>query len=41
MSPAQICCACIVTNNQLSDQFNNGWKKQNGRSIAIFRILRQ
>ena len=31
-----------VTNNQFSDKFNNGWKKNlNGRFIVIFRILRQ
>ena len=31
-----------VTNKQLFDKFNSGWKKiQNGRFIVIFRILRQ
>ena len=30
------------TNKQFSEKFNNGLKKsQNGRFIAIFRILRQ
>ena len=31
-----------IINNQFSDKFNNGLKKnQNGRFIVIFRILRQ
>ena len=31
-----------VTNDQLSEKFDNGWKlNQNGRFIAVFRILRQ
>ena len=31
-----------VTNKQLSDKFDNGWKIiKNGQFIAIFRILRQ
>ena len=31
-----------VTKDQFSDKFNNGQKKiQNGRLIAIFRLLRQ
>ena len=30
-----------ITNDQFSDKFNNGFKKiQNGRLIAIFRLLR-
>ena len=31
-----------VTSKQLSDKFNNDWKKiKNGRYIVIFRISRQ
>ena len=30
-----------VTNDLFSDKFNNGKKNENGRFIAIFRILSQ
>ena len=33
-------CVMRVTSDQFSDTFDNGWKKQNGRFIEIFLIVR-